>query len=138
MTVKVDGMDVITGIAHSNAVTLALLQMKRGGDHFVGHGESDSIDSPAVEAFFGGVVFGEGHLKGHIGGSGGGAGFCETRIVPFEGRWRDPLGFAGAAGVLDDNAHAVAAIIVVEIAQDPDAGMIHFHDGRNAFGSTEP
>src|SRR2546422_2838223 len=90
MTVKVDGMNVITGIAHSNAVTLAVLQMKRGGGHFLGHGESDPIDGPAGEAFFGGVVFCGGDLKGHIGGSGGGARVFETRIGSIEWRWRYP------------------------------------------------
>src|SRR2546430_2699605 len=126
MTAKVDGMDVITGIAHSNAVTLALLQMKRGGDHFVGHGEGDFIDGPAVEAFFSGVVFGEGHVKGHIGGSGGGARFCETRIVPFEGRWRDPLGLAGAAVILYDNCHSVGAVMGFAISPEAKWSNIEF------------
>ena len=46
--------------------------------------------------------------------------------------------FAGAACVLDDNAHAVAAIIVVEIAHDPGARMIHFDDCRDALCCADP
>ena len=64
--------------------------------------------------------------------------FVVLRGMSFAAHALAHVGFAGAAGILDDNAHAVAAIIVVEIAQDPDAGMMHFHDGRNAFGCTNP
>ena len=66
VTVEVDGMDVITGVAHSNAVTLALLQVKGGRDHFAVHRMRQAIDRPAVEAFVGSVLFGESHVKRRI------------------------------------------------------------------------
>ena len=47
-------------------------------------------------------------------------------------------GFALATGVFDDDSHAVPAIVVVEVAHDPDAGMIHFDDGGEALGGSEP
>ena len=48
------------------------------------------------------------------------------------------MGLAGPAGVFDSDAHAVMAVVVGEIAEDPDAGMIHFHDGGDALGGAEP
>ncbi|HEX7090888.1 MAG TPA: hypothetical protein VF192_12180, partial [Longimicrobiales bacterium] len=46
---------------------------------------------------------------------------------------RDPAGLAAGAGILDHDAHAVAAVIVPRRAQDPDARVVHCHDGINAF-----
>ncbi len=42
------------------------------------------------------------------------------------------------AGVFDDDAHAVMAVVVGEVAHDPDAGVIHFDDGGDALGGAEP
>src|SRR5207247_11478804 len=66
VTVEVDGMDVITGVGHSNAVKRALLQVKGGRDHFAVHRMSQAIDRPAVEAFVGSVLFGESHIERRI------------------------------------------------------------------------
>ncbi len=30
------------------------------------------------------------------------------------------------------------AVIVIEVTQDPNTGMIHFHDRGDAFGGAEP
>jgi hypothetical protein len=43
-----------------------------------------------------------------------------------------------ATGVFNHNAHAVPAIIVGKIAQDPDTWMIHFHNGGNALSRPQP
>ncbi len=59
-------------------------------------------------------------------------------VVPFEGSGSEPLRLGFAAGVFDDDAHAVMAIVVVEVSHDPDAGMIHFDDGGEALGGSEP
>ena len=40
--------------------------------------------------------------------------------------------------VLDHHAHAVPAIVIVEIAHHPHAGMIHLNDGGDALGRAEP
>ncbi len=42
------------------------------------------------------------------------------------------------AGVFDDDAHAVMAVVVGEVAHDPDAGVVHLDDGGDAFGGAEP
>jgi len=34
------------------------------------------------------------------------------------------LGFAAATGILDDDAHAVASVIIGQIAEGPDAGVV--------------
>src|SRR5207248_7294268 len=68
----------------------------------------------------------------------GRTGFCETRVVPAKGRWCDPFRLSAATSIFNDAAHAVPAIIIGEIAYDPDARMIHFHNGRDAFRRAQP
>ena len=51
---------------------------------------------------------------------------------------RDPFGLAVAAAILDNDSHAVLAIVIGEVAQNPNAGMIHLHDGRNALRRAQP
>ena len=65
VAMEMDGVDVVAGVAHVDAVAAALMEVKRGG-HVV-HGEGDVVDGPAIEAFCGGVLLGEGHLDGFIG-----------------------------------------------------------------------
>ena len=55
-------------------------------------------------------------------------------VVPFEGMGREPLGFAFVSGVFDYDAHAVMAVVVGEVAHDPDAGVVHLNDGGDALG----
>ncbi len=62
----------------------------------------------------------------------------EARVIPLEGRRREPLGFACVSGVFDDDAHAVMAVVIGGVAHDPDAGMIHLDDGGDALGGAEP
>src|ERR1700735_2636960 len=54
--VKMDRMNVVARIPHTDSVALALFQVKRGGDPFLRHRIRDPIYRPLVEAFFGGVV----------------------------------------------------------------------------------
>ncbi len=65
-------------------------------------------------------------------------GFAEAGVAPTEGRRLEPEGFGGMAGVFDDDAHAVMAVVVGEVAHDPDAGVLHVDDGGDAFGGAEP
>ena len=61
-------------------------------------------------------------------------GVAEVGVVPLEGLWREPLWLAFVACVLDDDAHAMAAVVVGEVAHDPDAGVVHLDDGGDALG----
>ena len=55
-----------------------------------------------------------------------------------EGLGRRPDRLAFLTGILDDNAHAVAAIIIRQVAHDPYAGMVHRHHRRNALRRSQP
>ena len=46
-------------------------------------------------------------------------------------------GRAGTAGVLDHNAQAEIADLIVGIAQNPYAGLVHFDDGVDALGRAQ-
>jgi hypothetical protein len=48
------------------------------------------------------------------------------------------LRLAFGVRVFDHNAHAVFPIVVVDIAHNPDAGMVHLDDRRDTFGGAEP
>src|SRR5437763_296345 len=68
----------------------------------------------------------------------GGPAFGEEGVVPPEGGWLVPLGLSLVAGVLDDEPHSPLSVIVGKIAQDPNSGVVHFHDGRNALAGADP
>src|ERR1700683_363528 len=40
--------------------------------------------------------------------------------------------------ILDDNAHAVAAVIIREVTHDPYTGMVHLNNRGNAFCGSQP
>lgn len=54
--VKMDGMNIVAGIAHVQAVALAFFQVKDGGNHFAAHGIGDAIDGPAIISRFAAAV----------------------------------------------------------------------------------
>jgi hypothetical protein len=118
-----DRMNVVAGVAHSQSIPLALLQMECSRGYFVHHRISHAIHRPSVETFFSHIVFRECHLEGLVGCRCGRAGFRETCAVPFESRRSDPLHFSSAARVPHYNPHTVAAVIVREITENPHAWM---------------
>src|SRR5579862_867484 len=133
-----DGVNVVARVAHVQAVPLSSFEVERSGNYRLSHRIGDAVDRPTIETFFGGVVFRKSHLKCIVGRRSACARLRKARIVPFE-RWRsDPRWFAGLSGVFDYDAHAMAAVVVIQVPQNPDAGMLHFHDGGNAFGCSEP
>src|SRR5579862_6984064 len=138
VTVQVDGMNVIAGVAHFNAVAAALAEVVFGGH--LATGENLVVDGPEIEAVFGGILFGEGHLDGFVGRRGLGSGMRagKTRVVPMEGRGSEPLRLSLVSSVFNNDAYAVFAVVVGKIAENPHAGVVHFDDGGNAFGGPEP
>src|SRR5580700_8022907 len=133
-----DGVDVVACVVHVDAVTLALLEMKCGGGDLARHGIASAVNCPTIESFFGGVLFSKGHVERFVWGSSTRTGFCETHVVPTKRRRGDPLGLPLVACVFHDNSHSMRAIIVIEIAQDPDTGMIHLDGRGDAFSSAKP
>jgi hypothetical protein len=75
------------------------------------------------------VVFGKDHVEDLIRLLSRRSSLAKGRVVPLERLWRDPLSFAFVTGVLDDDPHAVMPVIITDITQYPDAGMIHLDDG---------
>ena len=68
------------------------------------------------------------HLDRLVGCGRRGVRLAEPRVIPAERLRLDPLRLALLARVFDDDAHAVSAVVIGEIAHDPDAGVIHFDD----------
>src|SRR5215475_14369699 len=131
MPVQMDRVDVIARVAHTQPIPLALLQVECGWCYFVRHRVSDSVDRPPVEAVLRSIIFREGHFEGFVWRRRGRARFREPSVVPLETRRRNPLRFSGAPGVLQNDAHAMAAILIGEISENPYTRMSHVHDGRD-------
>src|SRR5215469_8704899 len=110
MAMQVDRMDVVACIPHAQPIALPLLQVECRRLGVVVHGKSDTVDRPAIETFFCGVVFLKEHVEGFIGRGRCATWLRKSGITPLERGWSNPLGFAGVSGVFDDDAHAVMAI----------------------------
>src|ERR1700677_3020391 len=141
VTMKMDGVNVIAGVAHAEAITLASLEVECSWSHVARHfagGKGNSVNGPAVEAIICGVILGEGHFNGFIGRWGRGARLGEVRVIPSKAQRREPLRFAGAVGVFDDRTHAVATVVIIQVAENPHAGMIHFYNSGNTLCRAKP
>src|SRR6516162_10785805 len=108
-------MYVVAGVAHVQAVALSFSQVKRGGSRGLRHRIGNAIDCPAIKTLFGGIVLREGYLKCFVGGRSHCARFREAGVTPFERWWRNPRWFACLSGIFHHYAHAVAAVVVVQI-----------------------
>ena len=60
-------MNVITFVAHAEAVALPLVEREHGLDHFHGVRIRSTIDRPAIEAAIRRVVLGEYHVENMVG-----------------------------------------------------------------------
>src|SRR5450759_680525 len=109
---KMDGMDIVAGVAHTNPVALSLLQVKRGGHWLAAHRIGHSVDRPSVEALFGGIVLRKDHLERFVRRLGSSNGLGKEPVVPAIGRRGNPLSLALGARVFDDDSHAVATIVI--------------------------
>src|ERR1700722_19929371 len=141
VTMKMDGVNIIAGVAHAEAIAPALLEVECSwrdvARHFAG-GEGKSIYGPPIEAIICGVIFGERHFNSFIGRRSCSARLGEVGVIPSKKRRREPLRFAGPIGVLDDNAHAVATVVIIQITEDPHTGMIHLYNGGNTLCRAKP
>ncbi len=66
VAMKVDGVDVVAGVAHAEAVALALLEMDSEAGHHLIHGKATPLMVQRLKPS-GGVLFGEGHVEGLVG-----------------------------------------------------------------------
>jgi hypothetical protein len=62
---KVNGMDVVAGVAHVQAIALALVQMV--GRLHAAAGEGDVVNCPEIKSVLGGVLLRERHDDGFVG-----------------------------------------------------------------------
>src|SRR6185312_12784658 len=104
----------------------------------VHHVEGNTVDAPTVEPIIGGIVFGKEHIDNLIGLGHRLVIVTEDAIIPGIGFGGDPLRFAFVVRIFHDDTHAVAAVIVGEVAHDPYAGVVHLHDGAYPFGGSDP
>jgi hypothetical protein len=110
MPVKMDGMYIVAGIAHTNAVALALPQMERRGHRFAR--KDFVVDGPQVEAALGCILFGERHINDLVGFCGNAVWFGEPGIAPVKRSWRNPNGLCFVSGVFDNDAHSATPVVV--------------------------
>ena len=82
MAVKMNRMQIVTLVAQMDAVTSALLQMKRRRSRGVRPWVGDPIDCPAIETLDRGVLFGKCQLEALIRRRGACSSLAETRVVP--------------------------------------------------------
>ena len=65
--------------------------------------------------------------------------FAKLRIVPFDRLCRRyPLRLTLIACILNNNPHAVFAVVIGKIAHDPDSRMVHFDNGGDALRRSQP
>src|SRR5258708_1175153 len=134
--VKMDRMNVVAGIVHPQAVTLALLEMV-SGCHRIAR-KHRVINSPQVESVVGRVPLCKGHVNHFVWLCGSSVSLGEASIIPMERLGRCPARLSFVPRVLNDNAHAVTAVIVRKITHNPYTWMMHLDDGRNAFRRSKP
>src|ERR1700751_6212187 len=86
---KMNGMDVVAGVAHAQTVPAALSYV----EHWRGlvHGEGHVVDGPFVKTIHSGVAFEKKHVDGFIRRRAGVAGLAKSRIIPVKRLRLDPL-----------------------------------------------
>src|SRR5579862_6048472 len=99
--------------------------------------EGDVVNRPKIKSVLRRVLLGESHRDSFV-RRGGCLGIREAGVVPVKRLGGRPDGLAFLAGILHDDAHAVAAIIIGEVAHDPYSGMIHLNDSGDALRGSEP
>jgi hypothetical protein len=120
LAVQMQGVDVVAGVAEFQTVAAAFLE-RMGGLHGL-RGEGFAIERPAVEAAQRAVLLDDEKIVRLIRRGGASALLAEESVIlKIRGRL-DPLRLPGLVCIFENDAHAVAAILVGEIAHDPDAG----------------
>src|SRR5215470_6397654 len=102
------------------------------------HRERDAVDREFVEAVTCPDARGNGQRYGFVRRCGEGIRLGETSVVPTKRLRLLPLGLALGPGIFDDDAHTALAVFIKGLAQNPNAGLFHLDDGRDALGCTEP
>src|SRR5579883_1243190 len=131
VSMQMQWMDVVARVAEFEAITAALMHGIHG-PHVV-HREGFVVKQPSVEAVEGAIVLYDRKFHCFIRRSRRSSRLAEYRVVPLVWLRPAPPRLAPGIRIFDDNSHAMVAVIVVKIAHDPHAGMVHFDDGRNPF-----
>src|SRR5690349_21496777 len=108
-------MYVVAGVAKFEPVALALMHGELRGHSL--HGEGLAVESPLVKSVQRTVMLDDEHFDRFVRRSGSCPRFGEDRVVPTVRLWLGPLRLAAASGVFDDDAHAVAAVVIREVAR---------------------
>jgi len=66
VAMQVDGMNIVAGISHAQAVVFPLVQMKRRRGHHLRVGVGHAVDGPLIESVARGVLFLEEHVENFV------------------------------------------------------------------------
>src|SRR6516165_1619154 len=102
------------------------------------HREWGTVDREFVEAVTRPDARGNGQHYAFVRRRGVGFRLGEASVVPAKRLRLLPLGLALGPGIFDDNAHTTLAVFIDGLAQNPNAGVLHLDDGRDALSCTEP
>src|ERR1700677_972826 len=129
-------MDVITRVTELEPVAASLMH----GHHRFHrlNRKGFAVERPLIEAVKCRIALDDRHLDRLVGWSRWGVDLSKTGVIPMEGLRLDPLGFPSTSRVLDDHAHSMPPIVLVQITEYPYAWLIHVNDGGDALGRAEP
>src|ERR1700722_10424529 len=103
-------VDVVTGVAHPQAIPLACIEMKGWRSHHLIEGIGDTVDRPTVEPVDRGIIFGKGHVNHLVGRLR--ARFCVTEagIIPMKWVGSYPLWLPRMSAVFHHDSQTVVAV----------------------------
>src|SRR5580698_6637276 len=136
MAVKVNGMDIVAGIAHADPVPLAFTYAKHGL-HMI-FVERDTVDGPAIESALGRVLLGKGHVENLIGLRYRRSQVSKLGVIPGKRLGSNPPRLALLAGVFNHDTHAMLPVVVRHIAHGPNPGVVHLDQRRDPLCRSQP
>ena len=137
MAMKMDWMNIVTGIAHLQPVAPALFQVKRR--RHIHHVESRAVDGPSVKPVNSPVLFGKEHVNYFVRLLHGTIILTKQAVVPFKRVGFYPLRLSSFVPfIFHYYPHAVSAVIIGQIAHYPGARICHFHNCRDTFCRAYP
>src|SRR6516162_10036486 len=117
-------------------IALAVVEMETWLHRF--HRERCAVDREFVEAVTRPDAHGNGQHYAFVRRRGGGFRLGEASVVPAKRLRLLPLRLALGPRIFDDNPHAALAVFIDGLTQNPNAGLLHLDDSRDALGCTEP
>ena len=132
VSMQMHGMGIVGAVAVDETVPCSLLK-----DELLVVRVRFAVYEPGVELARPSGNLLEDHFDGVIGGaSRSGVGIGEHEVIPAKAGGLDPLRLAVLVRVLDDDTQTGVAMGIFDRAEDPNAGVVHLHDGVDALGGS--